>query len=59
MNKIFIRPAIDLKIRDPLSGSHIPEAGLEVEESSYWTRRILDGDVVVGRQVSEQPKGKK
>ena len=59
MKKIFIRPAIDRKVRDPLSGSHIPEAGLEVEESSYWTRRILDGDVVVGRQVSEQPKGKK
>lgn len=28
-------------------GIHIPENGLEVISSTYWNRRIKDGDVII------------
>lgn len=32
----------------PLQGQALPADGAMVEPSSYWRRRILDGDVVEG-----------
>lgn len=46
---IFVRPANpEIKVRNPATGHHVPSHGQIVEESSYWTRRILDGDLVRG-----------
>lgn len=49
---MFIRPAPGIKIRDPILRSYVPEEGMEVVESSFWLRRIKDGDVTVGQSTS-------
>lgn len=46
MRTIFIKPKGSLKVRDPRTGEHLPEAGTEKPRSHYWLRRIKDGDVV-------------
>lgn len=52
---MFVKPAPGLKVRDPKSKLHIPEAGAEVPETdSYWVRRVQDGDVVVVETPSPQ-----
>jgi hypothetical protein len=44
---MFIKPAPGIKVRDPGSKLHIPEAGIEVSETdTFWARRLADGDVV-------------
>lgn len=44
---MFVIPAPGIQVRDPISRLHIPAAGKEVPESSYWIRRISAGDVVL------------
>ena len=44
---IYVKPAPGLRIRDPVSKVHLPEAGRLVAESSHWNRRIRAGDVLV------------
>lgn len=45
---MIIRPREGLKVRDPVSRRHIPESGIEVPDTdTYWTRRLMDGDVVL------------
>lgn len=47
MTTKFLKPAKDtLKVRDPATGEYLPTEGKEVEVTSYWRRRIKDGDVV-------------
>lgn len=42
-----LKPANDaIKVRDPVTGEHLPAAGANVELTSYWRRRMRDGDVV-------------
>lgn len=43
---MFVRPADGLKIRDPETGNYLPETGQIVPRSSFWLRRLKDGDVV-------------
>lgn len=45
--KIFVRPKDGVKVRDPITMAHIPELGASVERTSYWLRRIKDGDVSI------------
>lgn len=53
MAMIKVKPAKEgLKVRNPKNMKFIPAEGLLVEESSYWARRLQDGDVVL---VQEQP----
>lgn len=42
-----IRPAEGRTIRDPASGNPIPRDGVSVQENSFWSRRIKDGDVLL------------
>ncbi len=46
MRKIYIKPANGIKVRDPQTGEHLPEAGAEKPRSHYWLRRLKDGDAV-------------
>lgn len=46
MKTMHIRPAEGRLVRDPKSKQPIPAEGAEVERSSYWLRRLKDGDVV-------------
>ena len=43
---MFIRPVEGRLVRDPVTKRHLPAAGAEVPESTYWIRRIEGGDVV-------------
>jgi hypothetical protein len=43
---MFVKPAEGIRVRDPVSRFHIPATGVEVPENQFWTRRLLDGDVV-------------
>lgn len=56
---MFVRPAVGLKIRDPETGNYLPEPGQIVPRSSFWLRRLKDGDVVecqlgIGTAPAEQ-----
>jgi hypothetical protein len=46
MPGLFVKPAEGLKVRDPDTRRHLPEEGAAVPRSTYWLRRLRDGDVV-------------
>lgn len=50
MKTLFIKPAPGLKVRKPDGGELKPD-GEQVEPSSYWLRRLADGDVVESKPV--------
>ncbi len=50
MTKIFVIPQNDLLVTDPEQHDFLPKAGRVVESTTYWQRRINDGDVMVGEQ---------
>jgi len=56
-----LKPATDkIKVRDPITGEHLPAAGKDVELTSYWRRRMRDGDVVdasAKANATKTPKG--
>lgn len=60
--RAHLRPSSpELVIPDPDHGGNLPPEGLEVPLSSYWRRRIKDGDVVqVGggdeKKARKEPK---
>jgi len=47
-NSLFVKPTNpEVKVRRPeLDGAYLPEDGASVPKSSYWLRRIKEGDVV-------------
>lgn len=49
---MFVKPSPGIKLRDPILKTLIPDQGAEVPESSFWLRRIRDGDVTVGQPTS-------
>lgn len=53
MQRLLIRPAMGLKIRDSVSQLLMPEDGMEVEWSVYWQRRLECGDVVLVEQSED------
>ena len=44
---MFVKPAPHLKVRDPQLKDLLPDEGRLVPDTSYWHRRVRDGDVVV------------
>lgn len=42
---MLIKPKRGRSVPDPARGDLLPEEGRNVEESSYWHRRIADGDI--------------
>nr|WP_275406387.1 DUF2635 domain-containing protein [Pseudodesulfovibrio sp. JC047] len=40
-----MKPAKGRVVRDPRDGKALPEHGKPVLATSYWTRRLRDGDV--------------
>jgi hypothetical protein len=57
MPKILIKPATaDMVVRDPDdSMTPIPVGGKAVEDSTYWQRRLGEGDVVITTTVLPPP----
>lgn len=46
---MFLKPALGLKVRHPVTKRHIPDNGIEVSDSPYWARRLACGDVVLSK----------
>lgn len=61
--KIKIKPKEGLKVVHPDTKRAISAEGEEVEQTSYWLRRLAEGDVLLIEQKEEQKaqpvKGKK
>ncbi len=55
----FLVPKKGVKVPFPLSRKFLKESGQLVEMSSYWIRRIKDGDVLEGEIKKENPVMKK
>jgi len=43
---IKLKPAKGMLVRDPETGRHLDSKGENKPRSSYWLRRLNDGDVV-------------
>jgi hypothetical protein len=41
-----VKPAAGRNVRDPITKRHLPTDGADVPESTYWIRRLRDGDVI-------------
>lgn len=54
---MFIKPKEGLQIRDPEMKDFLPVDGREVSKTSYWVRRLRDGDVIESKP--EKPKQEK
>jgi len=54
---VFVIPATGLKVADQERGGHLPEGGAEVPQTSYWNRRIKDGDVTVAAKSTKKKEG--
>jgi hypothetical protein len=50
---MFVKPAQGLTVRDPVTHKALPPEGMDVSNSTYWHRRLNDGDVEL---VTEKPK---
>ncbi len=44
--KIYLKPAPEMKVRNPVTGAFLPECGAWVTNCSYWMRRKKEGSVV-------------
>ena len=49
MQTMFVKPAPGIQVRDPRTGQPLPAPGAEIPVSSYWARRLRDGDVLTSR----------
>ncbi|MBX9476474.1 DUF2635 domain-containing protein [Yersinia enterocolitica] len=47
---MFVKPCKGRSVPDPARGDLLPVEGRNVEENSYWFRRIAAGDVVRVKQ---------
>jgi len=46
---MILIPKPGLRVRDPQMGDALPADGREVVDSTYWRRRLRDGDVTQGK----------
>lgn len=47
-----VMPVVGRTVRDPNSMQLLPDGGRDVPETSYWYRRIRDGDVTLEQVVA-------
>lgn len=51
---MFVKPAKGLQIVDLELRDYLPAGGRTVTPSEYWTRRVNDGDVTLGKPAPPQ-----
>jgi hypothetical protein len=57
---VIVKPAPGVKVRDPVSRQHIPEAGYQVSDTdTYWRRRLMAGDVIEVEPCEAAPVNQK
>jgi len=49
--KITVKPALNLRVVDPVTRKPLPPEGVEVERTTYWLRRLREGDVTQLRKT--------
>lgn len=52
--KIKVKPKEGVKVVMPGLNRDLPQEGAEVESSTYWHRRLAEGDVVLIGEVKEE-----
>lgn len=54
--QVFVKPARPgLVMFDPTTRRQLPDEGMLVERSTYWRRRLANGDAVLAPQDSPAP----
>lgn len=46
MKEIFLKPKPGLLVKDPVTGKPLTEDGETKPATTYWLRRLCDGDVI-------------
>ncbi|TKI02894.1 DUF2635 domain-containing protein [Martelella alba] len=49
---MFVKPNTGRAVRDPVKGTLLPAEGAEVPDTSFWRRRLRDGDVSIAAATS-------
>ena len=57
-NPLCLEENPDFVVADPVLKDKIPAAGRLVQPSGYWSRRLRDGDVVLGEEAKKEPEQK-
>lgn len=47
MDNVHIKPRENVQVRDPLTGRALKTRGEKKPRTSYWLRRLRDGDVIL------------
>ena len=56
---MFVKPKKGRSVHDPARGDLLPEEGRNVEDSQYWYRREIDGDIaIVQPEKGDEPENK-
>lgn len=50
---LHLKPADGLLVRDPITLQALPPEGAEVPDSTYWHRRLAEGDVSLVQPAAE------
>jgi hypothetical protein len=53
--RLFVKPAPGLTVRDPITLKPLPAEGAEVPADSYWLRRLKAGDVIEANPPAQEP----
>lgn len=56
---MFVQPQKGRSVHDPARGDLLPEEGRNVDESQYWYRRELDGDIEIVQPSKDAETEKK
>lgn len=58
MNNKFLIPREGVKVRDPITGLHLRKDGEMRLLTTYYNRRIADGDLIVGKPPKKKKESK-
>ncbi|MBL8260933.1 MAG: DUF2635 domain-containing protein [Xanthomonadaceae bacterium] len=56
---ISVKPAAGKVVIDPATRMRLPQTGADVPETTYWLRRLADGDVIKAEPAPPKPKAKR
>lgn len=59
MKTAFLIPVGGGLVRDPLTKNPLPKTGAVMPLSTYWKRRLMFGEVVIGNPPKEKSEVKK
>lgn len=56
---MFVKPKEGRSVHDPARGDLLPAEGRNVDESQYWYRREIDGDIEIVQPSKDADMDKK